>query len=284
MARALITAPPTRPPRYGFVAAAPIGNEAEARWLDGFSFYPEMCSGGAVAEIDCGAAPLTGGGTKPATVDGEPFLVYGWDECSSFGWRARDWQGRARRILEGNQSALIADQVWSNGLGLADFTALNDIGSDTVTASPAAITAAIGCVEAALATYLTGTRGMIHVPPGLVAHLANASLIERDGQQLISPMGHIYVPDAGYDGSGPGGVAATTSQWIYGTSMMTLVWTPIEVVPANLDTESNLAQALAPSDNDMVVWAQRAVAVLWDGCAHVAAEVNIAACTAIGGS
>lgn len=273
-----IAAPPVQPPRYGLIVAAPVVDDASWRWGEGFTFDPEACAPGGVVDITaCGSFgdpidPQRG----PANVDGDPFVVWAGDECSSFGYGARDWQGRARRALEAGQSFAMAHELWTGDLGdsagLAN-TALADLTSDTLTAGPDDPVDALACLDQGLATVLRGRRGMIHMTVQAFTHLAASQALVRDGALWTTPIGSVVVADAGYTGSGPGDVAAATSQWMYGTSMLSLRLGPVETVGGPED-----ASGFAHSDNTVQVWAFRPVAFVWDECAHVAAEVDIAVC------
>lgn len=273
-----IVAPPVQPPRYGLIVAAPVVDDPSWRWAEGFKFDPEGCAPGGVVDITrCGSfGDALDPGRGPAVVDGDPFVVWAGDECSAFGYAARDWQGRARRALEASQSYNFAHELWTGDLGDAaglSNSALVDITSDTLTDGAVDEVEALACVEQALATKLRGRRAMVHVSVQLFTHLAARQVLVRDGALWTTPVGSVVVADAGYTGSGPGDVAASTSQWIYGTSMLSLRLGPVETVGGPED-----ASGFAHSDNTVQVWAFRPVAFVWDECAHVAAEVDIAVC------
>lgn len=280
--RANVPAPPARPPRYGLIAAAPTIDDTDMRWPGGFSFTPEQCAGGGRASVTCGGSTAAlDVGLNPGLVNGDPFAVFAGDRCSSFGFEARDYVGRARRQLAAIESFEIANELWTGSLSAAeglDNRALTDLGSDTLTAGAASPIDAISCIEQGLAVLLRGRQGMIHMTPQLLAHLVGPlGVISREGQVYTSPMGHIVVADAGYDGSAPGGAAAGASQWIYGTSIVQVRLGPVDVIPERFEL------AVDHSVNNVEYIAERLAAIQWEPCGHVAAEVNIAAC-AVGGA
>lgn len=282
-ARNAIVAPPAQPPRYGLIVAAPVVDDPTWRWGEGFTFDPESCAPGGVIDITrCGSFgdpldPQRG----PANVNGDAFVVWGGDECSSFGYEARDWQGRARRALEGSQSFSLAHELWTGELrdsvGLAN-AALTDATSDTITSAASDVVDALACLDQALATALRGRRGMVHMTVQAFTQLAARQALVRDGAMWTTPIGSVVIADAGYTGSGPGDIEAAGSQWLYGTSMLSLRLGPVET------QGGPNAVGVDVSNNRVQVWAFRPVAFVWDECAHVAAQLDLDTCAIAGAS
>lgn len=289
--RAVVEAPQARPPAYGLIAAAPVLDDPTMRWAGGWEFQPEGCASGGADSVACaGNVGAMTPADRPATINGDPIWVYASDECSTFGFESHDFEGRARRALAASESYQLALELWEGAINTAD-TLSNKVlagpgaGSDTVTNGATAIVTAVACVEAALASYLFGQQGMIHVTPQILTHMVTEDLAMKAGNLWLSPNGHVIVADAGYTGSGPASVGPTTSsQWIYGTPMLSVRLGPVEVIPGSLDAALNLAAAMDRGINDLLVFAGRLAAVQWPNeCAHVAAEVNIGTCL-IGGA
>lgn len=291
--RAPIQAPQARPPRYGLLAAAPTVDDADLRVLaGGWEYQPEACGLSGRDSITCAGSTdgaMDPSGQRPGIIEGDPIWLWAGDECSTFGFQARDWQGRARRQLAATESYELAAELWDGTVATADalanpFLASAGANSDTVTNGATAEVSALACIEAALAELLKGQQGMVHVTPQLLTHLRAADAIGREGTVWTTSMGHIVVADAGYSGAGPGGVAAGASQWAYGTSMVQVRLGPVEVIPGNLDDARNLAAAMDRQVNDVVVVAGRLAGYQWaNDCAHVAAEVDLPVCL-IGGA
>lgn len=290
MARDLVPAPTARPPLYSLLVAAPVV-EDDSRWQGGFEFAPEACSDGGRTGVECwGGTAVIDPAANPRMVGGEPFAVWAADACSTFGYRARDYVGRARRQLLAIQSFQIAEELWEGSLNgepsmggqVIANTPLTAVGSDTVTNGPTSATGALAQLVDALGQCGQGRQGMIHMTPQLLVHLAALGAVFRDGGLWVTPMGHIVVADDGYPGSGPGAtpVPAGASQWMYGTSMMFVRLSPIETLPNLPDDDttnpSGWPAAVDPRTNDVLVIAQRLAAVEWDQCCHVAAEVDLA--------
>lgn len=287
MARNGISAPSPRPPKYGLVATAPTIDDQQ-EWHDGARFAPEGCNASGRVAVGCrGDTTELDSNANPAVIGFDPFVVYATDWCSSFGFQSRDYKGRAQRALLAAQSFQIADELWSGSLNddatsPTDNRELVDPSSDVLTNGAVSPLDALACVEAGLASYGQGRQGMVHVTAQMLPYLVNNYVVRLDGTTYVTPNGHLLVPDAGYDGSGPllngAPQPALTSQWMFGTSMLYLRMSDIEV-PGDYTTN------LDRSTNTVTFYAQRMVGVEWgDECAHVAAEINIAPCLTGGAS
>lgn len=287
-----IPAPTPRPPRYGLIAAAPIVNDENLTvQFTGWKYAPEGCGPTGRGAVDCAGStsvidPTEG---QPATIEGDPIYLWAVDECASFGYEARDWLGRARRLLTATESFQLAAEVWDGTITQAEglenrWLAETGASSDTVNSSPADPVDALACIEAGLAHYLKGQQGMVHVTTQLHTHLVNATVVTREGQVWTTPNGHIVVADAGYSGAGPGGTPATTSQWMYGTPIIQVRLGPVVTTPESLAGAQQLASAMDRAVNDITVVAGRLAGFQWSSeCAHVAARVDLATCL-IGGA
>lgn len=279
--RTPVTAPPAQAPRYGLLVAAPVVQGPLAEWANGFQFLPEQCSGGGRAAITClGDTEMVEPDSNPDDAVGDPFLIWAGDECRTVGYASRNLEARARRMLEAIQSYEVANELWTGSLRDStsagtypmDNLVLTDATSDTLTDGPTSEVAALGCLEYALGVSTRGARGMVHMTTQLLTHLVAEGVVVRDGNLWVTPTGNIVVADAGYDGSGPGGVLATTSQWMYGTEMIQLRLAAVEIA------QGDIGQALDRSVDRLAYTAQRLVAYQWSGCAHAAVEVDVGVC------
>lgn len=286
MSRQSIAPPPATPPRYGFIAAVPDAPGLNPRdWMQGFQFNREECGDGNRVAINCA------GGNPARTVDdevtgddiihGDPFLVWTERHCTTRGFAAADYRGRAERQLAATVSYELANEFWTGALrdstadpDVLDNAALTDIGSDTVTNGGVEPHLALALLVGALGQCSHGSRGMVHVTPQLLVELNRNGAVYRDGQTWLTPMGHIVVADDGYDGTGPGGTPAGATQWAYATSMVTKRLGGVNVPGADE------AGAVKPSWTDrarnrVLVYADQPVAFQWDSCCHVAAEIAL---------
>jgi len=290
-----LAAAPASPPRYGLVVSAraggtltdtPVGQSSAAdgdRWEQGFAFVPENC--GVVNATDrCVPGTLTPPANLPI-VQERPIALWTADKCSTFD-NLRDFQGRARRQLLAGSPTALAREFWKGTLATAQtypnrFLAdTNTI--DTATAGPIAPNDALACLEQGIAEAANGQRGMIHATVGTVTAWQAGGALRREGGLLLTVVDTIVVADAGYDGTGPGGVpAAAGSVWAYGTTMVDVrLGAPVVPQPYDSSIAGIDARTVDRSINNIVVYAWRMGAATWDGCAHVAAEINLPLCGA----
>lgn len=289
-----VPATPAAPPLVSLLSSADVIPEAEDRWEAGIAYEPETCGRAATGAFDptCDNDNLSLSFTSVTDIiDIAPFGIFAGDSCSSFGYAARDFIGRATRKLASCESAKIEAELWSGAItragGLGNPYFATDA-SDLLTSGPVSPLQAFVCLEQALSECNCGMRGMIHATPEVVSEWGSLYLLDQvtvdvPGRgrltRLVSKLGTIIVPGAGYDGSGPGvaPVPATSGHvWAYATSMVHIRLSPTIVVP------DNKTQALNRLTNFLEYRAQRIVVAGFDCCLS-AAEINIPTC-GIGGS
>lgn len=286
---------PAAPPPISLLTSAPVleGSALPAHWENGISWDPEICKldldvdgdfpvwwvcadeGGQTASEFIDAQVSANTGTKPVPDNPDvrtyrPWTARGTDFCQSMN-RQRDRQGRARRNLEANLSAIIENELWSGQIATAA-----SFENDFLTSSPSSLggphgyVTALAELEQALAECVTGDR-MIHAQPRLVALWARNGLLVRSasGRRLETLLGTIVVPGAGYDGSGSGLAAGTIeTSWAYGTGLVRVLRSEVTVTP------SNDAEATDRSINDVTYRAERTVAAIFDGCCKVGVQAD----------
>lgn len=285
--RQVVDAVAPQPPAYGLLAAVRNLVSTDPGLMAGIVWpSPECAAASGRGPIDC--LGNTESRTPPENADeqtADPFAIWASYRCSPFGWQSIDYVGRAERQLASTQSFQIADELWSGELALdagSDTSFLTKSTSDTVTSAAAAPLNALACLEQSLAQCGQGRRGLIHATPQVLVHWVTNSSVVKVGGQYVTPLGNIVIADAGYDGSGPGGVAAGASQWAYATDLLQVRLGPVLTIPDNLETAEEWAAALRRTDNTVDVFTQRAVVYQWDACCHLAAEIDLPVC-AIGG-
>lgn len=285
--RARVEAPLMVPPRVGLLPSlqAITGENEfggdEDRWAAGFAFAPESCG-------TLGVGNPCSGDAKPiednlAVVNAEPFYVWAGDKCAP--WElSRDWQGRARRQLRGGLSYAIAQELWSGALARTEVDPQGDpwenkylsmAEADVLTDEATSPTDALARLEFALGRCDHGVRGMIHATRHLATYWAGLGLLRREGNLLLTFLDTIVIADAGYDGSGPpdganpdGQPAADGSQWAYATGMLSLRLGAEQLLP------DSMAEATDRQVNLTEYRIEQLAAVTWDGCCHLAAEVD----------
>lgn len=282
---------PALPPVYSLLGCAPTLDVPAEEWFSGAKWLPEFTNtantNGAIL-IDCIGDTASGAGmtaaAAPSTKGLFPFGVFSSFQCSATGFQIADYAGRARRLLDATQSYNIAKELWSgaiNGgagaLGNGQLNAANPT-TDTLSAAAVAPDVAFALVEQGIAYYGHGRRGMIHCTPQVLLMIHTLYGLEQRNGLWMTPMGNIVVADAGYDGSAPGGTAASTSQWIYGTEVIEVLLSPVINLPnADLfgDEAAFMAEALDRTVDKVTVYSFRAAAIRWDQQIHVAAQVNV---------
>lgn len=283
-AEALVEPIRPAPGRYSLLqAGTTVVENGEMRWAvgNGFTFEPISCPGtnpGSVVAIGCiGDTATVTPGSDIAAVTGSAFLVAATDKCSTFGFEDRNYVQRAIDLLEIEQSFLIARELWAGAVtgSPSSITTpknrqLAHASSTTITSGPVTPLIALAGLDQSLAVCGMNRRGLIHVRPQMLAHLANVYAIRREGAVWLTPLDNVVVADGGYSGSAPStpATAPTTSQFMYGTSWLEVHLGPIETF-GGLD-----ATGINRTVNDVLTWAYRPVMVKWDQCCHFAAEAD----------
>lgn len=289
-----VAAAPAVPPRYGLVVSARAGATANLspsgtpspsdaeRWEAGFSWAPEGC--GAVQAVDrCVPGSLTIP-DNPDVGNFRPVALVTADRCAPWDLD-RDWQGRARRQLLAGSPTALAREFWKGTLATAKGypnAFLASSGADVASASPLSPNDALACLEQGIAESANGQRGMIHCTVGTATAWQIGGALRREGALLLTIVDTIVVPDAGYDGSAPDGdPAAAGSVWAYGTTMVDVrLGAPVVPQPYDTSVAGIDGATITRATNTIEVYAWRAGAATWDGCAHVAAEINLPVCGA----
>ena len=247
-----IDAVPVRPPYYSLLVAADVIEDGQ-RWQQGVEWNPEQVYAVDGSLADCfGSVSLT---DFPNLLNNgaEPFVVQASDQCSTFGWQARDYEGRARRQLAAVRSAYIAKNFQVNTVGSSVNAPLE---SASVIVGPAADPiAALAEMEGAMADTYGGRRGMIHVTPQVFTILKAGYAIEFVGNKWQTGLGTIVVTDAGY-----APISGVT--WMYGTLMVQVRLGEVLLVPGSL--EQARAQATDRATNLTTIYATQLALIQYD--------------------
>lgn len=276
-----VESPRAEPPVVGLIASLSgpyLENDAPLHAVDqGIHYQPEQVCDAPEATDPCDPGTLTPL-EQPDVVEAMPFLIWQADRCSTLGGAARNYQQRAVDALIGSESKQIAAEFWGGAQAQASgwpnrFLADNTF-ADVLSASPVSVSVALQCLEQALGDCGNGARGMIHCTRGLAARWSELGNVFRSPTGVIQTyLGTIVVPDAGYDGSGPDGQAATDgSQWAYATSMVTVRRGPIDLYPGSV------AEATDRDTNTVTFRAQRLATVTFDGCCHASIQIDLPIC------
>lgn len=267
-----------------------------------------------VTFVDNGS--LTPGATHPPTTDGTggpgyylnlpqvafiPFLVQAEDSCSAFGWEARDFVGRALRLLDNATPAAVEREFWLGNFAQTIYSSLpadvQAIGAnafltqsgtpssggsalvpqDLTPASPPSITRGIQILEDYLANTGFGGQGMLHLAPETSPNLLGA---RRVGALLLSVMDNIIVPGSGYPTSGATGPAGNANAnpgagfaWIFATDLVSVRLDEPFVTPTSW--AEALDRGAGGEPNKIRIRAQRFGAATFDGARLAACRVAL---------
>lgn len=275
-----VPAPPAGPSRVGLVTSAvEPADTTQGRWVNGFAFTPEHCTGGGTiawcSSDDPTSLPVEG---NEGVVQVHPVVIWHGDECSSFGFGDQDFQARARRALNSRRSYLLEAELWSGAKAQAAgypnnwLTNSASANFDDVTPVDGAqpLLHALAILQDALTDAVTG-RAMIHATRQVVSLLYAEGAVTREGNVLVDAFGNIVVPGEGYPGTGPDDASPADGQsWMYGTSLVEVRLGPERLVP-----DPDRPEQATNRDDNLVEWRiEQPAAVYWDGCGHLAINVD----------
>lgn len=280
---AVMTAAPLAAPRAtGLLNAARVVTSLTGvRWGNGVDWlselHPTTSEAFGARAIDCvdSTAIAHGADDKAPTGEADPFLVYAFDWCSAMeGLSQRDWEGRARRLLEATQSASIARELWSGAL--ASARSLHNVwlaktGSSVVGSGAKAPEKALALLDGHVATQLSNGRGMIHCTVPVLNRLMSASAIRLDAGVWVTATGTIVAADAGYSGDKDGQNA--TEEWMIATTIPTVVLGEMRFSKSDSPKGGEM---VSPYNNDVLVYGERDVLVMHEPLLlHGATQVDL---------
>lgn len=229
--------PPAGVLRYGLFNAARIVEGAplpSQHSLGGVQFQPDTCGQARLYSAVC--PPSTQAqktfdlGTGVQTT--RPFWVYSSIVCSPVGRDLTEQRQRAVRSLLAGEQTQVEAAFWDGG-GVNAGPSLTTIGATPVVTT---LTSFGGRVSALLAAFYAvyGYQGTIHVNTAALGAAAFGNLLVRPDtpdvpRHLVTPDGTIWSFGAGYDVTGPAGVApAAGSVWAFITGPVT-IWRDSEI-------------------------------------------------------
>lgn len=204
-----IQAPAPGARRYGLFTAASTGT-LDPRWAaTGVQFVAEDCGMG-VLPYDPTCAPphdtkvFTPDGT---VVDAAPYWLYATYQCGTVGTTPADVQRRVQKRYQAGVQNAVEAVVWDGG-GLTGNPALTTAGATVVTPDAPGAGAAVSALENAF-FQAHGYNGVIHVntrAQGAVQYAGQVTTAGGAGR-MVTPLGNAWSFGAGYDVTGPAGVA-----------------------------------------------------------------------------
>jgi hypothetical protein len=239
-----------------------------------------------------------------------PYLIQVRDKMSAFGWKQRDFVGRALRLLDFATPNAIERELWSGAFAQAGFggavyqsdfpqgfnafftqsgtpssggTLLVPQDLTPTPASPPSVTRGIQILEDYLANTGGGGQGMLHVAPETSPNLLGA---RRVGALLLSVMDNIIVPGSGYPTSGAQGpignahaTASSTTAWLFATDLIQVRLDAPYVYPSTLAEAMDrvVGSTGGTGEPDTITFrAQRFASATWDGARLAACLVTLA--------
>jgi hypothetical protein len=224
------------------------------------------------------AADTTGGPSTYANlpwVTAIPFLVMVGETISTMGSDGWDFKGRLTRHLENATPAAVGREFWRGDYARAhsyptNYLTKNGAATDlTPGGGPPSATRGLEILEDALASTGFGGQGMIHAQPQTLPSLLRSVL--KDDEKLVTVLGNHLIPDAGYDGTGPGATPASPaagSAWMFATDMV-----KAEVDDNIVFTPGSLEEAIDRNLNRVTIRAQRFATASFDGFRQFACRV-----------
>lgn len=284
-----VGAPLLEEPVTGILAQVPVVTGPEAdRWFAGMSFSPEVAGAPEFRDL-CSPEALAGSANRLEARQVHPFSLTVRDRCSTFGWQAADYEGRATRALQAKRSWGVErefekGELIATNLFLAEtYTTPDPTTVELAAGANVSPSDALALLDEAIgnAPNVIG-RGMIWATPFVAAKWTAAGMLTEmetvDGRTIIlSPAGNYVIIGGGFEGRGPDGnvPASHASQWAYATDPVVVVAGSPETIP------STLAEATDKETNTVVYRQTQFFAVLWPGLLHAAVKISTATPTIV---
>lgn len=282
-----VGAPALEEPVVGVLAQVPVVSGPDVdRWFAGIKIVPEVHGAPTLSDL-CSSALLPGTANRLTARIAHPFEVVLHDRCSTFGWEAADYVGRATRGLAVKRHFAV-DREWESGTLIPGNFHLAQTYADPATTSLAAGANVSPSDALALLDEGIGAnaavigRGMIWATPFVGAKWKAAGMLTDmetvDGRTVIlSPAGNYVIIGNGFVGRGPDDTVpgAHASQWAYATD-------PIVVLASSpTTTPGDLTEATDKETNTVVYRQHQWFALVWGAMMHLAVRVATATPTVV---
>lgn len=260
--------PILEPPAVSLLQAARKRDEEDERWGNGVAFAPFACTPGRTGVYDpCNLSYVKSVAPQTGDVEFLPIAVFGADQCSTIGWRIRDYVERAELALYASESFYYAAELWTSPT-VNNTSLTTNPNLTTVAGGPYAPADALMLIENRLAATTTGQRAMIHMRPGVLGALVEAKVARRVGNLWLDYMDNVLVADAGYPGTGPSGQSASNgNEWMFASGIVEIIRGPVHHFPDVPEQEINRTV------NQVDVFVDRIAVVMFDPC--ISATVNV---------
>lgn len=282
-----VAAPALEEPVVGVLAQVPVitGPDAD-RWFSGLELSPEAAGSPDIRDL-CSTDILPGTATRLAPRIVHPFELILRDRCSTFGWQAADYIGRATRGLAVKRHWGV-DREWESGTLISANSHLSATYADPATTELAAganvsPSDALALLDEAIGNSVNVIgRGMIWATPFVAAKWNNLGMLTYEtidddsglGRRatILSSAGNYVIIGSGFEGRGPDNMvpASHASQWAYATDPIAVIASSPETIPGTL------AEATDKENNTVVYRQHQWFAILWNRLLHAAVRVSTA--------
>jgi hypothetical protein len=254
-------------------------NEA---WTRGIKYLPENLSA-AVNRAPNDRSTVMDPDDPPNEdiVEVDPIAIVTHFTCSSFGYQAIDYVGRAQRQNDLAVPAALELEFWDGAIAQASGAPNNYLTKsgeatilNTVLGTPVSIQAGLALLQDYLRAGLGG-QGMIHVVPGAAPSLLN---VRRVGKFMLDEFDNIVVPGVGYSGNGPISALKASpdagTSWMFASDLvMTRVQKEARLFPDSMAEALDRGQNGEP--NTVTFRAERFAMAYFDGFRLAAVLVNL---------
>lgn len=208
-----------------------------------------------------------------------PYMLETEDYCSTFGFEARDFKGRAERLLENAQHQAVEREFWTGALAQAKGLPNNYLTktgtAEILTASGTpSVARGLQLLQDALQQCGFGGQGMIHTQAQTAPNFLGA---RRVGALLLDVFDNIIVPGVGYQGNiGPEGKEASSGNaWMFASDLVACrVEDEPTIFTETFSEATDWGQGGEP--NTIRMRAQKAAIAYWDNACTFAVEVELA--------
>ena len=227
----------------------PEGERDHSRWRSGVAFRGTICLHGHTEGVCRDPAddysredPDPDDLSIPEFVPATTYLPHG---CDGFVDEPAQWEREAQAALDAKLAWHVERELWTGAA--TGNPSLQSAGVPISDSAPIEPESALSVLAANFAEATQGIRGVFHVPEALALALSEKGSVNRQGNRLVTTLGHIVIPGTGYPTSpgtwgpktddDPNGIEAPDgAAWIYMSG-------PVEFARHDLPALSNMWEA-----------------------------------------
>ena len=271
---ALVAAPLPEVAPYGLLSLGDPVSDGDDRWAGGYSYESLVCNARVTLTDLCDSAQnvvISERDTANRVLEQRPVVISVEDECSTFGFGAREREQRALAAMEQCTQKALEYELWTGALGTLAGHANRRLASPSavdVTPTPGTavkVRYGLALLEQALANTGCGVRGVIHATRAVASAIGGRD----ENGKLLTGLGNYIVAGTGYPGTGPTGTLPAAGVWMYATGPVTYrlddPFVPNDQMRERVDT----------SKNTLLTRAFRTASAEFDGCAHFGVLVDL---------